>query len=60
MNIGLYICGVGQLPLIAIGIGILYALHPDSSTTNNNWALSVSVAWTFRLLDRLGHPLVCP
>lgn len=46
MNLGLYVCGVGQLPLIAIGIGILYALHPDSSTTNNNWALSVSVAWT--------------
>ncbi len=46
MNIGLYICGVGQLPLVAIGIGILYALHPNSSTANNNWALSVSVAWT--------------
>ena len=46
MNIGLYVCGVGQLPLLAIGIGILFALHPDSSTANNSWALSVSVAWT--------------
>ena len=46
VNMGLYVCGVGQLPLVAIGIGILYGLHSNASTANNNWALSVIVAWT--------------
>ena len=45
-NIGECVCGVGQIPLIAIGIGILYGLHSNASTANNNWALCVLVAWT--------------
>ena len=46
VNMGLYVCGAGQLPLVAIGIGILYGLHANASVANNNWALSVIVAWT--------------
>lgn len=46
INMGLFYDGVGQIPLIAIGIGILYGLHANASTANNNWALSVLIAWT--------------
>lgn len=46
INMGLFYDGVGQIPLIAIGIGILYGLHANASITNNNWALSVLIAWT--------------
>ena len=45
-NMGECICGLGQPPLIAIGIGILYGLHSNASTANNNWALCVLISWT--------------
>ena len=45
-NMGLYVCGIGQLPLVAIAIGIVYGLHSNASDANNNWSLSVIIAWT--------------
>ena len=45
-NMGLYFCGIGQLPFVAIGIGILFALDANVSVANNNWALSALIAWT--------------
>ncbi|CAF9918060.1 MAG: hypothetical protein ALECFALPRED_000512 [Alectoria fallacina] len=45
-NTGLYISGMGEIPLVAIGIGILYGVHSNQSTANNNWGLSVLIAWS--------------
>ena len=36
---------VGVIPICAVIIGIMYALHVDDSTENNNWGLSVLVAF---------------
>lgn len=45
-NMGLYISGMGEIPLVAIGIGILYSIHSNASTANNNWGLSVLIGWS--------------
>lgn len=41
----LYVSGIGALPVIAIAIGILYAVNSNGSEANNNWGLSVLMAW---------------
>ena len=35
-NMALCIDGIGVVPLIAIGIGILYGVHSNASVANNN------------------------
>ena len=45
-NMGLYISGMGEIPLVAIGIGILYAVHSNATTANNDWGLSILIAWS--------------
>lgn len=45
-NMGLYISGMGEIPFVAVGIGILYGVHSNASTANNNWGLSVLIAWS--------------
>lgn len=44
-NMALYIMGFGEIPAIGVGIGILYAVKSNASTANNNWGLSVFIAW---------------
>lgn len=44
-NMALYVSGIGALPVIAIAIGILYAVNSNGSEANNNWGLSVLMAW---------------
>lgn len=45
-NTELFISGLGEAPLVAIGIGILYGVHANASPANNNWGLSVLIAWS--------------
>ncbi len=45
-NTALFIDGIGEVPLIAIAVGILYGVHSNESTANNSWGLSVFMAWT--------------
>lgn len=42
---GLYVSGIGEIPVVAIGIGILYGINSNASEANNNWGLSVLIAW---------------
>jgi MFS-type transporter involved in bile tolerance (Atg22 family) len=45
-NTGLYVVGIGEIPLVGIGIGILYGVKSNASTANNSWGLSVFIAWS--------------
>jgi MFS-type transporter involved in bile tolerance (Atg22 family) len=45
-NMGLYISGMAEIPLVVIGIGILYSVHANATTVDNNWGLSVLIAWS--------------
>ena len=38
--------GIGEIPIIAVGVGILYSVHANSSTEANNWGLSVAITWS--------------
>lgn len=55
-NTALYICGMGEIPIVAIGIGILYGVHSNASTANNSWGLSVLIAWSSALWLVLAIP----
>ena len=44
-NMGLYVSGIGEIVVVAIGIGILYGVNSNASEANNNWGLSVLIAW---------------
>lgn len=44
-NMSSWCSGVGELPILAIGVGILYGIHANASVDNNNWGLSVVIAW---------------
>ena len=43
-NVGLCL-QVGVIPICAVIVGILYAVHIDDSVENNNWGLSVAIAF---------------
>lgn len=45
-NTALYVQSIGEIPLVGIGIGILYGVKSNASTANNNWGLSIFVAWS--------------
>ncbi len=40
-----YIQSLGEIIILAIIVGILFGLHVDASTANNNWGLSVLIAF---------------
>ena len=44
-NMALYISGIGEIVIIAISIAILYSIHSNSSAEQNNWGLSILIAW---------------
>ncbi|PYH96007.1 putative autophagy protein [Aspergillus ellipticus CBS 707.79] len=44
-NIAFYIQSVGELFVLAIIVGIMFGLHVDDSEQNNNWGLSVLIAF---------------
>ena len=45
-NMALFSMGFGEIPAIGVGIGLLYGVKSNASTTNNNWGLSVFLAWS--------------
>ena len=45
-NMGLCISGAADIPFVAIGIGILYGMHSNEGTSENNWGLSILIAWS--------------
>ena len=45
-NTGLYFSSMGAIPLVTVGIVILYGLHSNDSTENNSWGLSVLISWS--------------
>lgn len=44
-NIAFYIQSVGETFILAAIVGIMFGLHVDASTANNNWGLSVLIAF---------------
>ncbi|PWY73584.1 MFS general substrate transporter [Aspergillus heteromorphus CBS 117.55] len=44
-NIAFYVQSVGELFVLAIIVGIMFGLHVDASEANNNWGLSVLIAF---------------
>ena len=44
-NMSSWCSGVGELPILAIGVVILHSIHANASVDNNNWGLSVVIAW---------------
>lgn len=44
-NVGFYIQSVGEIVILAIIVGIMFALHVDRSEKDNNWGLSVLIAF---------------
>lgn len=40
-----YISSVGEIVILAIIVGILFAVDVNASTANNNWGLSVLIAF---------------
>ena len=44
-NVGFYIQSVGEVFILAIIVGIMFGLRVDDSTSNNNWGLSVLIAF---------------
>lgn len=44
-NMAFYIQSLGEIVILAIIVGILFSLHVNSSTANNNWGLSVLIAF---------------
>ncbi|KAF8849980.1 MFS general substrate transporter [Acephala macrosclerotiorum] len=44
-NMAFYIQSLGEIVILAVIVGILFGLHVNASTTNNNWGLSVLIAF---------------
>lgn len=44
-NVSFYIQSVGEIFILAIIVGIMYAVHVRRSTQDNNWGLSVLIAF---------------
>ncbi|KAL7653930.1 hypothetical protein ACMYSQ_008601 [Aspergillus niger] len=44
-NIAFYVQSVGELFVLAVIVGIMFALNVDASEQNNNWGLSVLIAF---------------
>ena len=44
-NMAFYIQSLGEILILAIIVGILFGLDVDASTANNNWGLSVLIAF---------------
>lgn len=44
-NVSFYVQSVGEVVILAVIVGILFALHVDASVANNNYGLSVLIAF---------------
>ncbi|TKA81396.1 hypothetical protein B0A55_02065 [Friedmanniomyces simplex] len=44
-NTAFYIQSLGEIVILAVIVGIMFALHVNASTANNNWGLSVLIAF---------------
>lgn len=44
-NISFYIQSLGEIVILAIIVGIMFGLHVNASSANNNWGLSVLIAF---------------
>lgn len=44
-NVSFYIQSVGEVVILAIIVGIMFGVKVDESTANNNWGLSVLIAF---------------
>lgn len=44
-NVAFYIQSIGEVVILAIIVGIMFAVKVDASTSNNNWGLSVLIAF---------------
>lgn len=44
-NVAFYVQSVSELVILAIIVGIMFALHVNASEANNNWGLSVLIAF---------------
>ncbi|ATY58739.1 autophagy (Atg22) [Cordyceps militaris] len=44
-NVGFYVQSVGEIFILAVIVGIMYAVHVRRSTEDNNWGLSVLIAF---------------
>lgn len=44
-NVAFYVQSCGELIILAIIVGIMFAVNVDASTENNNWGLSVLIAF---------------
>lgn len=44
-NVSFYIQSVGEIFILAVIVGIMYAVHVRRSTQDNNWGLSVLIAF---------------
>jgi MFS-type transporter involved in bile tolerance (Atg22 family) len=44
-NIAFWVQSVGEIVILAIIVGIMFALHVNDSVANNNWGLSVLIAF---------------
>jgi MFS-type transporter involved in bile tolerance (Atg22 family) len=44
-NVAFYVQSVGEVVILAIIVGIMFALHVNNGTEQNNWGLSVLVAF---------------
>ncbi|EMC92680.1 hypothetical protein BAUCODRAFT_142258 [Baudoinia panamericana UAMH 10762] len=44
-NVAFYTQSVGEIFILAIIVGVMFGLHVNASTANNNWGLSVLIAF---------------
>jgi hypothetical protein len=44
-NMAFYIQSLGEIVILAIIVGILFGVNVNASTANNNWGLSVLIAF---------------
>lgn len=44
-NTAFYVQSVGEVVILAVIVGIMFAVHVNASTANNNWGLSVLIAF---------------
>lgn len=45
-NVAFYVQSVGEIAILALIVGIIFALHVDESEANNNYGLSVVIAFS--------------
>lgn len=44
-NVAFTVQSLGEMIILAVIVGIMFSLHVDASTANNNWGLSVLIAF---------------